>query len=133
MHGGSSALGESGLRKWTGNGARLLAVGLAAAGLGVAAAVLGFGILRKGSNEQEAAWLAAGAARSIEARLSYPGADRHRPYYAEARGQGGGSARAPIEVLARMEKQGDLRALAAVYLLQGGPDLASSYLERAGD
>jgi hypothetical protein len=32
-----------------------------------------------------------------------------------------------------MEKQGDLRGLAAVYLLQGAPDLASSYLERAGD
>jgi len=133
MHGGSSALGESGLRKWTEHGAWLLTVGLAVAGLGGAAVVLGFGGLRKGSEEQEAAWLSSQATRSMEARLSHPGADRHRPYYAEARGQGGGSTRAPIEVLARMEKRGDLRGLAAVYLLQGAPDLASSYLERAGD
>jgi hypothetical protein len=133
MHGGSSALGEPGLRKWTGHGVRRLAVGLAAVGLVVAAAVLGFGGLRWNPDASEAAWLSSEATRSMEARLSHPGADRHRPYHAEARGQGGASARVPLEVLARMEKQGDLRGLAAVYLLQGGPDLASSYLERAGD
>jgi hypothetical protein len=133
MHGGSSALGEPGLRKWTGHGPRLLAVGLAAVGLLVAAAVLGFGVLRRSPDGSETAWLATEATRSMEARLSYPGADRHRPYHAESRGQGGASARVPIEALARMEKQGELRGLAAVYLLQGATDLANSYLERAED
>lgn len=112
-----------------GHGVRLLA----AAGLGVAAAVLGFSGLRRSPDEQEAAWLSSEPVRFMEARLSHPGADRHRPYHAAARGQGGASARAPLEVLARMEKQGDLRGLAAVYLLRGATDLASSYLERAGD
>lgn len=121
------------MEKRTGHGVRLLALGLAVAGLGVTAAVLGSGSLREGSGEQEAMWLSPGASRSLEARLSHPGADRHRPYYTETRGQGGASARGPLEVLARMEKEGDLRGLAAAYLLRGAPDLAISYLEQAGD
>ncbi len=121
------------MKKWTGHHARLRVLGLAVVGLGAAAAVLGIRGMREGSDEQEASWIAPGAARTMEARLSHPGADRHRPYHAEVRGQRGAFTRVPIEVLARMEKQGDLRGLAALYLLQGAPDLASSYLEQAGD
>jgi hypothetical protein len=74
-----------------------------------------------------------GATRTLEARLSHPQADLHRPYHPAIRGQTGKATRLPLEVLARLESQGDLRGLAATYLLQGAPELAATYLERAGD
>ncbi|MFL5347582.1 MAG: CHAT domain-containing protein [Hyalangium sp.] len=119
--------------KWTGGSGRLLAVGLPVVGLMVAAAILGLRGARRGSGELDGSWLSSEPTRTLEARLSHPGADRHRPYHAVARGQGGPAPGVPLEVLARMEAQGDLRGLAAAYLLQGAPELAASYLERAGD
>ncbi|HYI00649.1 CHAT domain-containing protein [Hyalangium sp.] len=112
---------------------RLLAVGLPVAGLAVVVAILGLLSVRASSSEEEASWLSSGQARSIEARLSHPAADRHRPYHATVRGSGGGASGAPLEVLARLEAKGDLRGLAAAYLTQGAPELAASYLERAVD
>lgn len=133
MTGGSQTLGEPGLKgKWTGSGAWLLAVGLPVVGLVVAAIVSVRGA-RKAGGAQDTAWLSSEPTRTLEARLSSPGADHHRPYHAAARGQGASARSVPLEVLARMEAQGDLRGLAAAYLLHGAPELAASYLERAGD
>jgi tetratricopeptide (TPR) repeat protein len=134
MSGASHTWGEPGLSgKWTGGRVRLLAVGLPVAGLVVMAAALGWRGTHSGQAAQDASWLSSEPTRTLEARLSHSGADHHRPYHAVARGQGGTSPGAPLEVLARMEAQGDLRGLAAAYLLRGAPELAASYLEKAGD
>jgi len=135
MHGGSSAQGEPGLKgKWTGGDVRRMAVGLPVAGLAVMAAVFGFRYAgwNSGSGE-EAAWLSKGPVRFIEARLSYPAADRHRPYHAAARGSGGPVSGPPLQVLAQLEAKGDLRGLAAAYLMRGAPELAAVYLKQAED
>ena len=110
-----------------------LPVGLVVGGLVMGMAVLGIRAARRSPGAGQDSWLAAGSTRTIEARLSSPGLDGHRPYHAVARGQGALPAGPSLEVLARMEEQGDLRGLAAAYLLRGAPDLSASYLERAGD
>src|SRR5262245_16586555 len=134
MHGGRSALAEPGLKGMrTGRSVRFLIVGLPAAGLAVVAALLGLRLARSGPAEQEAMWLSSGPSRSIEARMSHPAADRYRPYHAGARGNGGSGSGASLEALARLESKGELRALAAAYLIQGAPELAAAYLERAED
>lgn len=136
MHGGSSALGEPGLKgKWTGGSVRLMAVGLPVVGLAVVAAVFGFRSGSRGSDSgaEEAAWLSPGPVRFLEARLSHPAADRHRPYHAAARGSGAPVSGPPLQALAQLEAKGDLRGLAAAYLVRGAPDLAASYLQQAGD
>ncbi|MDY7233155.1 CHAT domain-containing protein [Hyalangium rubrum] len=116
--------------KWKGSGRLLLATGVLAAA-GVAAVGWRWGA-REARSEEAVAWPVA-ATRSLEVRLSHPGVASHRPYHAVARGGGGKSVGVPLEVLARLEAQGDFRGLAAAYLLQGAPELAASYLERAGD
>ncbi|WP_224240505.1 CHAT domain-containing protein [Hyalangium gracile] len=118
--------------KQTAGSGRLLAVGVPVVGLVVAAAVLGLRAARRGPGEDEAAFLSSEPTRTLEARLSHPGADRYRPYHAVSRGQGASPTGASLEVLARLEAQGDMRGLASAYLLSGAPELAASYLERAG-
>ncbi|WP_224372969.1 CHAT domain-containing protein [Hyalangium versicolor] len=117
---------------WTAGSGWRLALGLPVMGLLVVATVLGWRGWRRGSGQWEASWLSPESTRTLEARLSHPGADLHRPYHAVARGSGGTALDVPLEVLARMEAQGDLRGLAAACLLRGAPELAASYLEKAG-
>jgi tetratricopeptide (TPR) repeat protein len=118
--------------KWNG-GSTWLLVGLPVAGLALVAAVLGLRGVGRSTAREEASWLAAGATRPLEARLSHPSADLHRPYQPPEAGKAGASAGVPLQVLARLETQGDLRGLAASYLMRGSMDVAASYLERAGD
>ncbi|HLK99615.1 MAG TPA: CHAT domain-containing protein [Myxococcaceae bacterium] len=113
-----------------------LAVGLTVAGLVAAVALVGAGA-RGGRTagaqaEAEVAWPLP-PARTLEARLSHPKADFHRPYHAALRGTAGKAPGLPLEVLAKLEAQGDFRGLAAAYLMQGAPELAAGYLERAGE
>ncbi|MBN1203757.1 MAG: CHAT domain-containing protein [Myxococcaceae bacterium] len=118
--------------KWNGASTWLLA-GLPVASLALVAAVFGLRGARRETVEEGAAWLAAGTTRLLEARLSHSSAERHRPYQPPEAGQGGAPTGVSLQVLARLEAQGDLRGLAAAYLLRGSPDVAASYLERAGD
>jgi tetratricopeptide (TPR) repeat protein len=131
MDGGSTLQGEPGLRvKRTGARRWLLAVGLPVAGL--VAALMLVGLRGPGQAGAETPWRLE-ATRTLEARLSHPSMAGHRPYHPGIRGGPGKSPGLPLEVLARLEAKGDWRGLAAAYLLQGAPELAASYLERAGD
>lgn len=115
---------------------RLWAVGLPVVGLAVVAAVFGFRSVSRGSGSgsgDEAAWLSPGPVRFLEARLSHPAADHHRPYHAAARGGDAAVSGPPLQALAELEAKGDFRGLAAAYLVRGAPDLAASYLQQAGD
>jgi hypothetical protein len=118
--------------KWMGGSVRLMAVGLPVVGLAVMATMFGFHCSGSGSNP-EVAWLSPGPVRFIEARLSHPAAERHRPYHAEVRGNGGATSGPSLQVLAQLEAKGDFRGLAAAYLMRGAPELAASYLQQAED
>jgi hypothetical protein len=74
--------------------------------------------------------LAQAEARPIEARLSYPGADRWRPYDV-MRAAGPAREDVPLDTLARLEKRGDTHGLGVGYLLGGDGERASEYLARA--
>lgn len=68
-----------------------------------------------------------GPTRSLEARLSYAGADRHRPLGVE---RGGQRAEAiPARTLAELEERGARDALAAAYLLTGAYQQAEAVLD----
>jgi hypothetical protein len=69
--------------------------------------------------------------RSIEARLSWAVADGYRPY--EAARAGTRPESFPLELLARLEKTGDLQGLAATSLLLGASGQAAAYLAQSGD
>lgn len=74
-------------------------------------------------------WAERRAYARIEARLTYPEADRHRP-----RMPAGGCPvppePIPLRDLARMEEAGDQAGIAAAYGLQGEWNQAASFLER---
>src|SRR5215217_4920089 len=72
-------------------------------------------------------FLTGAAVRTLEARVSYPGADVHRPYGPLRSGDAGGPTPAPLRELARLEAEGDMHGLAAPYLAKAGtsPDVAS--------
>ena len=74
--------------------------------------------------------LALAPTRPIEARLSWAGADRWRPYDV-MRASGHARETVSLDVLARLERRGELRALAAGWLLSGEPERAATYLEHA--
>ncbi|NMO17372.1 CHAT domain-containing protein [Pyxidicoccus fallax] len=74
-------------------------------------------------------WAERRAAARIEARLTHPEADRHRP-----RMSSGGCPvppePIPLKELARLEEAGDWGGIAAAYALQGEWNQAASFLER---
>ncbi|MBZ4415399.1 CHAT domain-containing protein [Myxococcus sp. RHSTA-1-4] len=74
-------------------------------------------------------WAERRAAARIEARLTHPEADRHRP-----RVSSGGCPvppePIPLRELARLEEAGDWGGIAAAYALQGEWNQAASFLER---
>jgi cellulose synthase operon protein C len=67
--------------------------------------------------------------RTQLARLSHPAADRHRPFNPlRAAGSDTTAAPASLPALAAVERQGDARALVAVYFLMGMPAQAAAHL-----
>ncbi len=76
---------------------------------------------------QHDVWLAESTGRLLEARVSYPGADIHRPMAAKMMGGAGASAELPLEDLAVLEKQ-DPHGLVAAYLVHNNPALADQAL-----
>ncbi len=74
-------------------------------------------------------WLAERPQRLLEARLSHPGADRHRPPAARMMGGDTSVPALPLEELARLEKS-DPQGLAAAYLVRSDPSLADQALQR---
>ncbi|GEN11062.1 Putative zinc-finger [Myxococcus fulvus] len=74
-------------------------------------------------------WLGQDPGRTLEARLTHPGADRHRPY--EVMRSGGSSPRAlSLRELAKLEEVGDERGIASAYLLRGDPAQAAAFLDK---
>jgi hypothetical protein len=103
-------------------------IGYAVAALVVAAALLSWRLYRGRPRDLA---LALAPTRAIEARLSWPGADRFRPYD-DKHVVGHAREAVPIDVLAALERRGDMRGLAAGWLLAGETERAVGYLERAG-
>ncbi len=103
------------------------------AGLGLAILVLVAGVvLRSRSGAVDTVWLTDSATRSMEARLSYPAADVHRPYDAARSGTATPPPPVPLRELAALEEARDFHGLAAASLLRGNVSQAASFLESAG-
>ena len=68
--------------------------------------------------------------RNLEVRLSYPGADKHKPYDVP-RGGGAAPGAIPLERLARLEKKGDQHGLGVGLLLRGEVQQAEKALAAA--
>jgi hypothetical protein len=75
-----------------------------------------------------AVWLADRPERLLEARVSAPGADRHRPLAARAMGGSGAREGLPFEELAVLKKSDPL-GLVAAYLVRDEPGLADQALQ----
>jgi cellulose synthase operon protein C len=84
-------------------------------------------------SRDEGAWLTQAPTRTLEARLAWPAADRHRPYETLRSGRSGSGSSPPLRELARLEEAGDYEGLAAAWLLAGEPAQADSWLARSGD
>jgi tetratricopeptide (TPR) repeat protein len=67
--------------------------------------------------------------RMLEARLSYPAADHHRPY-GPMRGTDSTPEALPLRPLAEMFERGELRGVAAAYALRGDWQQAEAFLEK---
>ena len=80
-----------------------------------------------------ALFLASAPTRTLEARVSYPGADLHRPYGPLRSGDAGATPPAPLTELARLEAEGDVHGLAAAYLVRGNTEMAAPYLAKAAE
>jgi hypothetical protein len=96
----------------------------------LAASVLVMVTLSLRSGGQQDGWVAEAPTRTLEARVTWPSADRYRPYVPM---RGGTGAEEPVSLreLAGMEERGELRGIAAAYLLRGDTQQASSFLGRA--
>ncbi|TMQ24547.1 MAG: CHAT domain-containing protein [Deltaproteobacteria bacterium] len=75
--------------------------------------------------------LATAEIRTIEGRISYPAADRHRSYRVVRASSAAPADTIALDALAALERRGDLHGVAAAYLLLGDPPRAMAYLERA--
>jgi putative zinc finger protein len=76
--------------------------------------------------------LAQAEVRPLEARLSYSGADRWRPYDV-MRAAGPAREEVALDALAKLEQRGDQHGLGVGYLLSGEGERAGEALARAGD
>jgi tetratricopeptide (TPR) repeat protein len=74
--------------------------------------------------------LALAKLRSIEGRLSYPGADRYRPYRVNRGETAEASDITPPEKIAELSQRGDTHGVASAYLLAGDHGHAAEYLKR---
>jgi tetratricopeptide (TPR) repeat protein len=95
----------------------------------LAASVLAVVFVSGGAREQDV-WVAQAPTRTLEARLTWPSADRYRPYVPM---RGGAATEAPLSLrsLAGMEERGELLGIAAAYLLRGDTKQAEAFLGRA--
>ncbi|OJT27052.1 hypothetical protein BO221_03385 [Archangium sp. Cb G35] len=107
--------------------------GLAVLVTAVASAALLFVVPRARDPRADLLWMTGAPARSLELRSSYPGADLYRPYDTLRSGGPGAREVVPLSEMARLEEAGDLRGIAAAYLLRMDAESAASYLARAGD
>ncbi len=74
--------------------------------------------------------LALAEQRSIEGRLSYPGADRYRPYAVNRGEEDAARDITPPEKIAELSQRGDTHGVASAYLLAGDHGHAAEYLKR---
>ena len=82
-------------------------------------------------HRQDTALPGLGPARTIEGRLSYPGADRYRPYEVQRLAGPAAVEHIPMATVGALEQQGDAHGAAAAYLLMGFRDQAIHSLEIA--
>jgi len=75
--------------------------------------------------------LALAEQRTIEGRLSYPAADRYRPYDVTRGETGAAGDITPPEKIAELSQRGDSHGVASAYLLAGDHGHAAEYLKRA--
>jgi hypothetical protein len=99
---------------------------MVASALAAAAVIVYFLRLQRAEPVQ----LAQATSRPIEARLSYAGTARYRPYDVM---RAAGTAREPVSVqsLSKLEKRGDMHGVGVGYLLSGEPERAHQYLSQA--
>ncbi|QSQ24167.1 CHAT domain-containing protein [Pyxidicoccus parkwayensis] len=102
---------------------------LMAVPLALAAGVATLVVLSRADSQPDAdaLWLARAPTRLMEARLTLPGADRHKPYEV-MRSQGTVAQPLPMHAMAQLEKAGDDRGLATAFLLRGELGQATAYL-----
>ncbi|WP_224247458.1 zf-HC2 domain-containing protein [Hyalangium gracile] len=106
-------------------------VGLTVVMGGVLAAAFALAVLRSpgdGSGGGDYETLALAPTRSMEARLSYPGASGWRPYGVKRSGSERTVEVVPLETQVKLEKAGDVHGLATTFLMRGERDRAFSYL-----
>ncbi|MCP3140256.1 CHAT domain-containing protein [Pyxidicoccus xibeiensis] len=74
-------------------------------------------------------WLAHAPTRPLEARVTYPVADQHRPHEVM---RSGGAKPPPLALreMARLEEAGDHRGIAMAFLLRGDLAQASAFLDK---
>ena len=104
-----------------------------AAPIAAAAAVALYVVVRRAppARDPDARFIAAlSAHRQLEPRLSWPSADRHRPYD-PVRAQAQRVEALPLELLVTIERMHDARAAAAAALLAGNSGAAAAELARA--
>lgn len=104
-----------------------------AAPMAAAAAVMLYVLVRRASpaEDVDARFIAAlSPHRQLEPRLSWPSADRHRPYD-PVRAQAQRVEPLPFELRASLERMHDVRATAAAALLAGNTGAAAAELARA--
>lgn len=99
------------------------------AGLALAAAVVAVIVWPRSQPAPQVA-LATAPTRSLEGRIAYAPADRHRGY-AIVRGAPSATEQIPLDALASLERRGDAHGVAAGYLLLGDPARAETYLAKA--
>lgn len=75
------------------------------------------------------AFLARAPTRGLEARVTHPGADRHRPY-AVMRSEDTPAQPLPMREMALLEEAGDDRGVAVAFLLRGELAQASAHLDK---
>ncbi|NVB83830.1 MAG: CHAT domain-containing protein [Kofleriaceae bacterium] len=97
-----------------------------------AAAIVGVWWLRRDPGERTASHelVASADVRGLEGRISYPGADRYRRYDVPRAGSAAAETLS-LDMLAGLERKGDLHGVAAAYLLMRDASRASAYLDRA--
>jgi tetratricopeptide (TPR) repeat protein len=110
---------------------------LAAAAVGgLLAVALNLLVLREGPPEPPESLgpgaLALAPTRTLEARLSHPGAAAYRPYGVSRSGGQAPLELVPLETLVRLEQAGDFHGVATGHLLRGEPEKARAQLQRAG-
>ena len=127
----ATALGDAGARRGRRRWGPLFAIAAAAA----IAVVIVAGQLRRGAPPPGAevpVVLATAATRSIEGRISYAAADRHRRYDVVRSGEPARAAdQIAFDTLSLLDHRGDFHGVAAASLLAGDTARATAYLDRA--